>query len=232
MFSNSRSGPFGLVFNQWIIRLAVTVLTWAITSRAVGAEVAEILPLAVPTNQNQRFVLRPQLPPPPEGVVDFSLTELLIASRTGSGVDYSPRAKELDGKMVRINGYMVRQASPIPWAILFSPVPQSAHEREYFLCDDLPISTIHVFFPKSAQPIVPFHPEMVAIIGRLELGGRSEADERTSLARLFVKPGQKEPMVSVSHLVRTPITESPMSDAKTSPPPATNAAPHNALLKP
>ena len=101
---------------------------------------------------------------------------------------------------------MVRQASPIPWALLLSPVPQSAHEREYFLCDDLPISTIHVFLPKSAQPLVPFHPEMVAIIGRLELGGRTEADERTSMARVFVKPGQVDSMVPVTHLVRVPIS--------------------------
>lgn len=183
--------------------------------------------VAVTNGAPTRFVLRPQLPPPPDGVTDFSLTELLVGSNNGSGVDYSPRARQLDGKLVRVNGYMVRQASPIPWAILLSPVPQSAHEREYFLCDDLPISTIHVFLPKSAQPLVPFHPEMVAIIGRLELGGRAEADERTSMARVFVKPGQVDAMVSVTNLVRTP---SPAVDSSLLA--GTNQVPSAALLKP
>ena len=228
MFLNPFGSSYRLPLNQWVVAVALAILT---LGHAGAAELVEGQSSAT-NRQYQRFVLRPQLPPPPDGVADFSLTELLVASKTGSGVDYSSRAKELDGKMVRINGYMVRQASPIPWAILLSPVPQSAHEREYFLCDDLPISTIHVFFPKNAQPIVPFHPEMVAIIGRLELGGRSEADERTSLARLFVKPGQTEPMVPVSHLVRTPIPESPVNDSKATPTAATNTSPHNTLPKP
>lgn len=187
----------GVVF-QWVALLV------SFGTLTVGAQGDSTSPVAVTNGLSARFVLRPQLPPPPDGVSDFSLTELLVASNNGSGVDYSPRARELDGKLVRVNGYMVRQASPIPWAILLSPVPQSAHEREYFLCDDLPISTIHIFMPRSAQPLVPFHPEMVAIIGRLELGGRTEADERTSMARVFVKPGQVDAMVSVTNLVRTP----------------------------
>lgn len=175
---------------------------------------------------NQKFVYRPQLPPPPEGVAELSLTELLTASKNASGVDYSARAWELNGKMVRVNGYMVSQSTPIPWAILLSPVPQTAHEREYFLCDDLPISTIHVFFPKSAQPLIPFHPEMVAIIGRLELGGRTEADGRTSMARIFVKPGQQEPVVSITNLVRIPLSAPHVQSAGTNSPAST------ALLKP
>ena len=211
---------------KWVGWL-ISVVTLAEGLLGEPASQVPVSPVPLAQAVTPRFVLRPQLPPPPEGVTDFSLTELLVATSGGSGVDYSPRARQLDGKLVRVNGYTVRQATPIPWAILLSPVPQSAHEREYFLCDDLPISTIHVFFPKSAQPLIPFHPEMVAIIGRLELGGRTEADERTSMARVFVKPGQVDAMVSVTNLVRTPI---PVEGASLLV--GTNQVPSAALSKP
>lgn len=206
-------------------------------SGTVGLRAEELKPVVAqrsdPSNSvvspgtARRLVARPILPPPPEGVAEFSLSELLVPAKNVTGVDYSPRARQLDGKMVRVNGYMVSQSTPIPWVILLSPVPQSAHEREFFLCDDLPVSTIHVFLPKNSQPLFPFHPEMMAITGRLELGGRSEADERTSLARVFVTPGHRDSIQSVTNLIQVPVTE--LGAAQPDP---THSVPSNTLSKP
>ncbi len=120
------------------------------------------------------------------GVAEISFRELFKSTSGGEQLQYTDRAKELAGKQVRITGYIVRQSQPIPWAFLFSPVPQSVHERDYGQCDDLPVTTIHVFLPKSAQPIPPRYSGPVSVTGVLELGGREEADGRSSVARVRV----------------------------------------------
>jgi len=156
----------------------------------------------------------PELPSAP-GVTDLSFAELLAAGR-GGAIDYTSKAKSLEGKTVRITGYMVRQGQPTPWVTLLSPTPQSLHEREYGLCDDLPISTIHILLPKGPKLFLPYNPGPVAVTGRLELGGREEADQRTSMARLVVASGTNDPVYVVSHYVQAP--PAPVS------PPASTAA--------
>lgn len=120
------------------------------------------------------------------GVAEISFRELFKSTSGGEQLQYTDRAKELAGKPVRITGYIVRQSQPIPWAFLFSPVPQSVHERDYGLCDDLPVTALHVFLPRSAQPIPPRYSGPVNVTGILELGGREEADGRSSVARVRV----------------------------------------------
>ena len=118
-----------------------------------------------------------------------------------AGLEYSDGARSLAGRKVRITGYMVRQAQPIPWAFILSPVPQSLHEREYGLCDDLPMTAIHVFVPRSSQPMVPRLNGPVAVTGILELGGREEADGRVSTARVRITGSVAENLVPVgAHL--------------------------------
>jgi hypothetical protein len=120
------------------------------------------------------------------GVAEISFRELFKATSGGEQLQYTDRAKELAGKTVRITGYIIRQSQPIPWAFMFSPIPQSIHEQEYGLCDDLPVTAIHVFLPRSAQPIPPRYSGPVSVTGVLELGGREEADGRSSVARVRV----------------------------------------------
>jgi len=128
----------------------------------------------------------PEAPISPDGVTELSFRGLFRFPAGPAGIDYTERARALAGKKVRITGYMVRQAQPVPWGFILSPVPQSLHEREYGLCDDLPMTAIHVFVPRSSQPMVPRLNGPVAVTGILELGGHEEADGRVSTARIRV----------------------------------------------
>jgi hypothetical protein len=121
------------------------------------------------------------------GVYEFHFRDLFRSPAGPAGLEYSARAQALAGKPVRITGYIVRQSQPIPWAFLLSPIPQSLHEREYGLCDDLPVTAIHVFLPRSAQPLPPRYSGPVSVTGILELGGKEEADERVSVARIRIQ---------------------------------------------
>ena len=67
------------------------------------------------------------LPPPPPGVTDLKFNELFkpIGPR---GLEYSEKLRGLDGRKVRILGYMVKQSQPVRWTFLLSPVPMTLHE--------------------------------------------------------------------------------------------------------
>ncbi len=126
------------------------------------------------------------LPPAPEGVTDFSLERLYVRPAGRKGLEFTPEAKALENRRVRLTGYQVRQTQPIPWAFLLSPVPLTLHEREYGLADDLPATAVHVFFPRSLPPVLPWERSELVVIGTLSLGNRDEADGRVSAARVVV----------------------------------------------
>lgn len=134
--------------------------------------------------------VRPQAESPvtrlDDGIPEVSFRDLFRASSGASGLEYTERATALAGKPVKLHGYMVRQTQPIPWAFILSPVPQSLHEREYGECDDLPVTAIHVFLPRSSPPIPARHNGQVTVTGVLELGGHEEADGRVSPARIQI----------------------------------------------
>jgi hypothetical protein len=130
----------------------------------------------------------PVLPPAPAGVNDLKFKDLIRFPVGPLGLEYAEAAKALDGKKVRLLGYMVRQSQPQPWTLLLSPVPLTLHEREYGFAEDLPPTVVHVFTQKHSTPILPWTPGPLLLTGTLSLGPRAEPDGRTSNLRLFLDP--------------------------------------------
>lgn len=118
--------------------------------------------------------------------IEIALGELFEFPVGPRGLEYSAKARSANGRRVHVVGYLVRQAAPIPWTLLLAPVPQTLHEREYGLCDDLPMNTLHVLLPRSVPPILPHRPGLVELTATLELGSREEADGRRSVGRLVL----------------------------------------------
>lgn len=131
--------------------------------------------------------LRETIARAPEGVADLDFRELL-APIGRRGLSYSEKARALDGKTVRLLGYMVGQDLPADGRLLLAPYPFQLHETEYGLAEDLPASTVHVIVPDRAGEKVPFTPGPLLLTGRLELGPREEPDGRISTVRLFLHP--------------------------------------------
>ena len=182
------------------IRFSAIPLVFALLSfaRVAGAETVEVQsqppatrrrPIAEMPAPSAKEVRKEALPPlvtSADGIPELTFRDLFRASSAAGGLEITERAQALAGKPVRLRGYMVRQSQPIPWAFILSPVPQSLHEREYGECDDLPVTAIHVFLPRSSPPIPTRFNGMVAVTGVLEMGGREEADGRVSPARIRV----------------------------------------------
>ncbi len=152
---------------------------------------AEVVPKAAP---------RP-LPNLPEGVSDLKFVEIFKSPVGERGLEFSDKTKTLDGKKVRLLGYMVRQSTYTPWKILLSAMPVTVCEKEYGFCDDLPASIVHVTLPKGASPIPQFTPGLMLLTGTLHLGNREEADGRLSTVRLDLLQPPTAPAASIPRAV-------------------------------
>lgn len=130
---------------------------------------------------------RAALPPPPQGVTELDLGEIFdpIGDR---GPSYSEKVRALEGRPVRILGYMVGQDRPVPGTILLAPFPFRLHESEYGLAEDLPPALVHVLVPDRKDEVVPFTPGLLLLTGDLALGPREEPDGRISTVRLRLHP--------------------------------------------
>ncbi len=141
------------------------------------------------------------LPDLPEGVADLKFAEIFKSPVGERGLEFSDKAKTLDGKNVRLLGYMVRQSTYTPWKILLTAMPVTVCEKEYGFCDDLPASIVHVTLPKGTSPIPQFTPGLMLLTGTLHLGNREEADGRISTVRLDLLPPPTAPAASIPRAV-------------------------------
>ena len=149
-----------------------------------------------------------KLTPPPDGVTDIFFDEFFRMPVGPKGLELTERLTSLDGKKVRILGHMVKQVRATPWTLLLSPVPATAHERDYGLAEDLPPNVVRVLLPRNHQPKVLFTPGLLLLTGRLEVGDREEPDGRHSIVRLHLDPKSETPAAPAPEASVDPLSTS------------------------
>ena len=127
------------------------------------------------------------LPPCPPGVTHVAWNEFIKTPVGSLGLELTDKIKTLDGKKVRLLGYMVRRDEPIPGVILLAPYPVSIEEHEGGFAD-LPPQTVRVSVPYEAKRIVAYSSRPLLLTGTLSVGPKQDAEETeaasTSLFRL------------------------------------------------
>ena len=101
-------------------------------------------------------------------------------------LEYSARLRSLEGRRVRLRGYMVAREAPPPGTFLLTAFPMQLHESEYGLADDLPPATVLVEAPAWRGWPVPHRSGPITVTGVLQLGNREEPDGRVSSIRLVL----------------------------------------------
>ena len=157
----------------------------------------------VSTNQSLAAGSTSALPPLPPGVSELRFSEFFRQPIGPRGLEYTEKLRQLEGRRVRILGYMVRQEQPVDHGFLLSPVPLTLHESEYGLADDLPVTALHVFTARDLPARVPHTPGPLLLTGKLSLGNRRETDGRTSVARLHLDPPTPEQKQAAEQAVAT-----------------------------
>jgi hypothetical protein len=114
------------------------------------------------------LAVRGVLGAPPAGVSDVKFADMYHLPVGPAGLESSERLRALDGKRVRVVGYMVCQASPAAGSFILAPLPVDIGDDDEGLADDVPPTAIAVRLPSSL--VVPHMSGLLRLTGRLELG--------------------------------------------------------------
>jgi len=136
-----------------------------------------------------------RLPAPPEGVAELKFAEMFKTPIGPKGLEPTERLRLLDGRRVRMVGYVVQQQPPIPGAFLLSPLPVFAGDEDESLADDIPPSAVLVRLPHARQARVPALPGLVQVSGTLHVG-ESEAGSRVATAHLELDAASERALVT------------------------------------
>ena len=132
-------------------------------------------------------LLTQEIPPLPAGVTELKFSEFFVSPIGDRGLTFTEKLRSLDGRRVRVLGYMAQQEKPVPGMFLFSAIPVRLNEEHYGLADDLPAATMFVFMPTQRDQVVPHTPGLMLLTGTLSIGNHEEADGRISSVRLALE---------------------------------------------
>jgi hypothetical protein len=154
------------------------------TRLALRASLAFVLLLAVTAGGGEAAERR-GLPAPAPGVTDLRFGEWFQLPVGRGGLEPSERLRALDGKRVRVLGYVVGEEQPTPGLFMLTARPVTLSEVADGPADDLPPATLFVHLvPIDADKVIAHQPGLLVVSGVLEIGNRDERNGRTSFARL------------------------------------------------
>jgi len=147
--------------------------------------------------------------PPPAGVSDIKFREFFKMPIGPGGLEPTEKLLGLDGKRVRIFGYMVNAEEPSPGPFILAPLAVSMAEQEDGPADDMPATTVFVHIENGDRRLVPHIPGLLRLTGTLELGNREEPDGRVSSVRLRVDPDLSRKLLGGTQAGRAASPSSP-----------------------
>ncbi|MEO6296728.1 MAG: hypothetical protein ABIO74_06460 [Dokdonella sp.] len=137
---------------------------------------------------------------PPAGVSELKFQDVFKLPIGPKGLEPTDRFLGLDGKRVRIVGYMVKQDSSTQDGFLFSPLPVLLGDEDESLADDLPPSTLRIELPIAHGLPIHFVAGLLQLTGVLHVGMYADAESgRATPARLTL---DARPARAITHLAR------------------------------
>jgi hypothetical protein len=146
--------------------------------------------------------VRGELPPPRAGVTSLKFGEFFRMPIGAFGLEASEKLLALNGKPVRLVGYMVREETPTAGRFLFAPLPVALGDEDESLSDDLPPTTVSVHLTGAKDKSAPYIGGLIQLVGTLEVGARDEADARVSAVRLVLDPQLSSRILRAKPVVR------------------------------
>ncbi len=104
----------------------------------------------------------------------------------------SPRLQALDGRRVRLTGFVVKMEDPPRGAFYLAPRPIECDESGAGT-GDLPPEAVRVVVRSRPGEVVPWIPRPVEVTGVLELGPQSDEEGRVSSIRIVLDRGGPKP---------------------------------------
>lgn len=144
------------------------------------------------------------LPPAPAGVTELRFRDLITLPIGARGLEASDTLRALDGKRVRVVGFMVQQATSVPGRFLLSPLPAAIGDDDEGLADDVPPALLEVTLA-TPQATVAHVAGLLQISGTLDLGPHeSTGNPRIAFARIHPDARTAKALTRVSTTVGAP----------------------------
>lgn len=125
-----------------------------------------------------------------EDVTDLLFRDFYKMPVGPRGLEPTEKLVRLNGRQVRMRGYMAHQEIPMAGIFVLSPLPVEMGDEDDSLADDLPPSVVFVHLDGQSPRPVPHVPGIVQATGVLSLGPREEPDGHVSHVRLLVDTAQ------------------------------------------
>lgn len=173
-----------------------SLLTLSAVLAALPVRAAELLPREssghvpggeAPMVPPAGLAVRLPVDAPAAGVADLKFSEMFKMPVGPQGLEPSARLLSLNGKAVRLIGYMVDTESRAPGTLILTPLPVSNGHEDESLADDLPASAVfvHLSGPGTTKVVRSLR-GLIQLTGTLQVGAADEADGRVSAIRLRV----------------------------------------------
>lgn len=121
------------------------------------------------------LAVRGELGTPPHGVAELKFGDLFRMPVGPLGLEPSDKLAALDGKRVRMVGYVVPLYPPAEDRFLLSPLAVDIGHEDESLADNIPPSAVMVHLSESAGATIPRIPGLVQLTGTLSVGSREDA---------------------------------------------------------
>lgn len=147
---------------------------------------AEDLAKLLTEGKNEQKPAEPiKLPPLPEGVTDLAFHEFYRNPVGPRGLEPSAKLLSLNGKRVRILGFVAEMERSNKRNIIFAPMPLKPQPEEYGQADEIPATHVLVTIPGDPDKQVPLVPGALLLTGTLSVGS-STKDGETSFVRMLL----------------------------------------------
>jgi hypothetical protein len=153
-----------------IAKLGVFVIVAALNAVCVSAAQPQdlrVVPMAL--------AVRKDISPPPAGVAELKFRDIFKMPVGDRGLEPSAKLLALDGKRVRIVGFMIQQQPEPIGQFLLSPLPATISDEDEPLADDLAPSVVTVSVPGAADKAIPLLPGLIRVSGVLHVGASLDA---------------------------------------------------------
>jgi hypothetical protein len=120
--------------------------------------------------------------------VDLSFRDFYRMPIGPRGLEPTETLLGLDGRRVRIEGYVVQEEDSLPGLFMMTSTPVALAELADGPADYLPGATVfvHLRADDARQKYLTYRSGLWTVVGTLELGGREEPNGRISYVRLVV----------------------------------------------
>jgi len=149
--------------------------------------------------------VRRELGAPAAGVSDLKFHDIFKTPVGDKGLEPSAILLALDGKRVRMVGYMVRQQPAPTGVFLLSPLPAEISDEDEPLADDLAPSIVAVEVTGAANRPIPPLPGLIQVTGVLHVGAKTDtASGRVSAVQIALDAAVAKSLLGTHSAPATP----------------------------